>query len=365
MSSYPDLFDLQVKGDVITGAPALLDFFARNLFYSRIGQVDPPFCPQATVRQVYQFVQFIHWTKMAIWKDTNWSARHGAWHAHLIVQVLKHGSFLPSNIDLQTESILSSDDDEYYDTDDEIQFDDIDQDDIDTKVTILLGHNSDLHMLSTVFDMFWEFRSPYYSGVNGSFIPTSPLAGFHAVRYVEEDKIDLSMIYPTVVDIHDEKYDIDSNYFPIDASGTMERTPVLFQRKVPFSSIDGDATHIQSLDSTTLASVDILENHVLNVLDDYGERQIYLARDTWYKGRQKSFVTPPSAESSSVELLVENGPDDNEFALRLSIAVALLFACCTIWLCFDRYNRRKSRNEQEEEELDSLMAATTPLPSLA
>ena len=261
----------------LTGAALFLDRIGAMLFASRAGGiVDPPFAPLATKEQVFQLLQFHHWYRSVRHAGNDYEATSGGIQVQTLIQVLRQGYF-------QQDPSSQGDEEDY-----------------DTTVTIVFGHDGDLDCMATALGATWVLQEPYISGPQGAFLPTPPMSGIHAVRDVTTDRVDLSFVYPVYPN---HMYATGPN-FALDTAGQLQSTPLLFDQAVPFTQVQDTTTSIQSPKDSSKTSLDILEDHVLEILAGYSERSeecYHKAVDYWGAGVETS-----CSQASSLESITNN-----------------------------------------------------------
>lgn len=229
----------------LVGAPALLYRFGRLLFYARAGIASQRFAAGATVRDVYQLLQYVHWFRSVTCVDNNWAGVFGAPWAKMIVVALARGG-------LHRKPLPSSD-----------------------SVTIAIAHETELDALATAFGITWD--PPEYQS-HPEFVPTPPSSGLHVVRDTDTGEIAVSFLYPV---FHTEGLD----NWETDASGPLKSTPVLWQPSATSSSFFSNET------AGVVPSLESLEAHFVSRLSEYeGAKACYDSK----RFSTENAVSPPS-----------------------------------------------------------------------
>lgn len=109
----------------IQGAINIVKLFAQIMFYSRASGVDPPFLPNATSGDVYQFVEWIHWVRSVLRVDNVESATKGVVMTNAILESLENGHY---NVKGSATHYLN---------------------DYDSSVSFFVGHDTDLDNVGT------------------------------------------------------------------------------------------------------------------------------------------------------------------------------------------------------------------------
>eukprot|EP00977_Amphora_coffeiformis_P001745 scaffold337_cov172-Amphora_coffeaeformis.AAC.19 len=145
------------------------------MFYSRAGKIDPPFAHQATAQDVYDLLQWVHYTRSIEDVGTAKAATKGAVLVEAMFRVLQRGFYQQRMAHTHQR---------------------INHDDYDTRITILAGHDGDLDAMATAMGVSWQPDDDVYHSHMGQYLPTPPMSGIHAVRNVETGNIKIEFIFP-------------------------------------------------------------------------------------------------------------------------------------------------------------------------
>jgi len=127
-------------------------------------------------------------------------------------------------------------------------------------VTIILGHDTDLDAIATALGMTWELPPPFLPGYK----PTPPGSGLHFAHDGKE--VEISFVAPTYFASTSTSSSSSSSGnmggLPINSTGILTEFPVTFDsRTIP--------TEIHDNRITVLPSIQILRNHIREVLGTY------------------------------------------------------------------------------------------------
>jgi hypothetical protein len=195
-----------------SGVIEILKLFGQFLFYSRAGGIEPTYLPNiTTVQDVYQFLALVHWSR-SVWSVGNpQAAASGAVHAQIMLHALRYGSVVSTEWKHHSDQQRRTDSSRQQE---DIDHDDYHNDDYDTHVTIVVGHDGNLDDMATALGIQWELQHPYISSSSstskGDYLPTPPLSALHVVRsftmgYKTDDNersvpvdhhIDVSILFP-------------------------------------------------------------------------------------------------------------------------------------------------------------------------
>mmetsp|Transcript_37328 Transcript_37328/g.44543 ORF Transcript_37328/g.44543 Transcript_37328/m.44543 type:complete len:292 (+) Transcript_37328:469-1344(+) len=283
------------------------------MFYSRASGVDPPFLPNATSGELYQFVEWIHWVSSVLRVDNVESATKGVVMTNAILESLENGHY---NVKDSATRYLN---------------------DYDSSVSFFVGHDSDLDNVATALGIRWKLEPPYRSGADniGEYTPTPPGASMHFEYDLESGIVELSYLYP-VFPI-EETTNITSN-LGNGGSIVMKKTPLVFSPL--FNDMSG-AVQISQEGQSTLISPTIstnkrgsliaLRQRLLSTLNKFPE-----ATECYYKATNQSHLLLMSGKKVGPSLFVNNSTINVSF-LPLDLIVMLLLSS---FLALKVYARR-------------------------
>jgi hypothetical protein len=245
---------------ILTGAPSLLSDLGADMFLSRAGAADPVFAPGASQSDVFQLYQFHSWYRSMVIVGNSWEAANGLVQMQAMIQTLRDGFYMKNYTD-----------DEY-----------------DTRVTLVFGHDTDLDRMATALGAQWVLQPPYISGPKGSFVETPPTSGIHAQRNLQTDRVDLSFVYPNYA-MHPSRNA--QSKFELNKSGKLESTPLIFVKGNAgmFQTTD-TSVYIEPSSDSPKSSLDLLEAHVYSVLDDYYDTNCYQEAATYWNAHREVSV---------------------------------------------------------------------------
>lgn len=307
-SQWPDDIPIDITiaddGYHLAGAVNLLKAVGELLLYSRAGGIHPPFAPNATIPQVYRFLQWNHWYRSVVSVGNSHAATNGAFIARILLHVLEHGRYQHDRDDSGVLTPLISKQKH--------------------RVCIIVGHDGDLDAIATALDVQWELQEPYLSGSQGAYLPTPPMSGFHAARNVKNDEIRLSFLYPI--------FSTTRVKWVTNTSGILERTPVLFNPDVDMVYFpDEKWTAIRA--DRGRGSLSILRAHIEQVISRYTG-----AMDCFQSAER--FIVTAEQSSFLSELPAGNSP----FYPFLGGVISTVLLCCVGALlrrcCCQRRNDR-------------------------
>jgi len=243
--------------ETFQGALNILVLMGQMMFYSRAGGIKPPFLPDATVEEVYQVLSWVHYARSVKNVDNAKAALKGAILADSVVRGLENSSAKCENDNCDT---------------------------YDAKVTILVGHDTDLNSVATAFGLRWKLPPPFYQDSSGEHMPTPPGSGIHFALDVGTGVLDMAYIHPIIVEGEGDD-------FHFNRKGIFESTPIIFSKdipKAPMSSLfqEPNSSHLVSLDSK-LSAVDVLSNRAQLSLKRFPE-----ASECYYNLTNTKSATP-------------------------------------------------------------------------
>jgi len=209
-------------------AEPLLKWFAKTIFYARASNV-PFLTNDYSDETVYELLQFLFWFNRVLYVGNPDAACRGAMQAVSLLKVLRDGFLLDSD--------NSNDDDDLQTV---------------TRVTILVGHDTDLHALATALDARWTLNAPYRAGL----LATPPMSGIHVKRkFTNDDDDDDTLSFEFLYPVYSQQTPTNrssTGAWITNTSGILESTKLLFDD-------DRDSPN----------NVDQLKQHFANVLSKY------------------------------------------------------------------------------------------------
>lgn len=193
----------------LAGAINIVKFFAQMLFYSRAGDIDPPFLPTATLDEVYQALEWAHWTRSVLSIDNVDAATQGAVVADAIIQSLQNGQYGG----------------------------DYCADDYDVCATLFVGHDSTIDAVATALGLRWKLRPPYRSGGDGigEYLPTPPWGGAMYFMHEEQSNIvELAYLHP----VYSSKK---TTAWKLNKTGILESVPMALKPPIDSSIFAGSS----------------------------------------------------------------------------------------------------------------------------
>jgi hypothetical protein len=192
----------------LAGAVNIVKIFAQMLFYSRAGDIDPPFLPKATLDDVYQALEWVHWSRSVLSIDNVEAATQGAVVADAILQSLQDGQYGG----------------EYC------------ADDYDVCATLFVGHDSTIDAVATALGLRWKLRPPYRSGRDsiGEYVPTPPGGAMYFMHKEQSDIVELAYLYP----VYSSKK---TSAWKLNKTGSLESVPMALKLPIDSSTSAGSS----------------------------------------------------------------------------------------------------------------------------
>eukprot|EP00934_Nitzschia_sp_Nitz4_P000901 Nitzschia sp. Nitz4//scaffold35_size145790//89712//91430//NITZ4_003036-RA/size145790-processed-gene-0.94-mRNA-1//-1//CDS//3329549142//901//frame0 len=256
----------------VAGPSNILAWFGQIAFYSRAGGVKEPFLPNATIPDVYKLIEWNYWFMSVFFADTTLAAALGSIMARGILDVLHNGHMhVPGSFNTPTIETQCDDGEDY-----------------DAKVTIIVGHDSDLASVSTALGLRWNLDEPYKTtpeNANKHYTFTPPGSAMHFKRDTSTNVVEMSYLYPIFLRENED----------VDMSGDLVETPL---KLVP---IDENSTTIDTSDislstdkkrTVLKEGLAILEAQIQSALDEF-----YYAKECY-----NSFVNTTEASLLTTEL---------------------------------------------------------------
>ena len=300
------------------GAAPFRSTLADILLFSQLSDINPRFAPIATVEQVCQLVVFHSWYRSVEYVGSSDVAVDGGLKVEALLRVLRKGHYLPSKSSFEEE-----------------------QEDYDTRVTIILGHDDDLEPTATALGATWKLKEPFISDPNGDFLSVPPMSGIHAVRDVTTEQVDVALLYPNYF------VSTSTKDFNVDRGGSLLSVPLLFTRELPFSQVGETSTSIQPPPDHQWTGVDILEEHTLQVLAGYHERatECYRQAVDYWVSVDPEVANESSTSSIHFQTTVESKHQSFQSFLLFIMGVLAGWLVLTMWN--RRYNKRQQWRNRE------------------
>jgi hypothetical protein len=300
--------EFQLHGTTLEGSINVVKLFAQMAFYSRAGGIDPPFLPNATVKEVYQLLEWLVWERSVRDVDNVQAAVNGSVMAQAILQVLRTGHY----------NVQGSSDNGQVDGD---------QEKYDASVTIFVGHDGDIDSLATALGLRWKLQPPYRSGEDGlgDYVDTPPGSTMHFEYDLETGEVGLSYLYPVYI----TEAVTSAAGMALNASGILERTPMVFVPRHD-TTMDGDVTIRESDDGKatviSAAGLDILGQRLLSTIEKFPQ-----ASECYYAVVNRSQTLVLSTDTTQYSKLgLANNPSIFFGMLVSSLLVACFLGCCLL-----------------------------------
>lgn len=244
LTNNPELSvnDIQLYRDEDFEGPInVLKLMAQMMFYSRAGGIKPSFLPKATVEDVYNMLAWAHYSRSVISVDNRKIALKGAILADTVIRELQR----------RNQSNNKDSDDAY-----------------DVKVTILVGHDTDIDSLATALGLRWRLSPPFYQDDFGEFVATPPGSAMHFVHDIDSSEVKMSYLYPIMVTGKSKGYHLNR-------TGILESAPMTFRKGIDENFAyklvqDNAASYVSSVENN-LNGVDVLNARAEAVLKRYPE----------------------------------------------------------------------------------------------
>ena len=163
-------------GTELKGSVNLVSALADLAFFSRAGDIDAPFMPNATNDQIYSLLEWSSYKRSLLHVGNAHAAIKGAVMAETIFESLA----------------------------------------LENTVTVLVGHDDDLDDIATVLGLRWKLPPPYYCR-DAEYGPTPPGSALHFS--LDDNLVGMSFLYPVYFDSqHEQK---------VNVTGILEAVPVL------------------------------------------------------------------------------------------------------------------------------------------
>jgi hypothetical protein len=213
----------------LAGPINLVKWFAEMLFFTRAGGVEVPFLWNATLPELYKFVEWIHWERTIVAMENSIAASQGSIMSRAILDALLHGHVNVANPPTRTRTTVDpsstastmpcskNDDDEHVSS---------------TKVTLIVGHDGDLDSVATALGLRWRLGPRYHTSPanqQGEYVPTPPGSAMHFELDLQSKVVEQSFWYPVLV----EHFEPNSTYRRIpkgmrrNSTGILEQVPLV------------------------------------------------------------------------------------------------------------------------------------------
>ena len=205
-------------GKVFLAGPVnLISWMAELAFYSRASGVRLPFLHNLTFSELYQLVEFNHWSRTILSVENSIAARRGVVLGQAILEALRHGHIsIPGRHESPT-----------FCTDDEKS------QEIHAKVTLIVGHDSDIDAVATAFGLRWILPPPFHTSPGnemGEYVPTPPGSALQFETESEGQRVDLWYRFPISVERFDNTTTASmSKGMQMNDSGLLEATPMVIK----------------------------------------------------------------------------------------------------------------------------------------
>ena len=196
-SAFTLMFDERKDRFALQGAVNAIDLFAQMLFYTRASAIS--FLPNATMSQVYELLEWAHWTRTVLDTRNVRAAIEGTVLAHAMLTALQK-----SNND--------------------------NDDDVDHAVTVLVGHDGNIDALATVLGIKWQLPLPY-KHTDITFNPTPPGSAMYFSFNTAHEEMRLAYLYPV----------FDAGSSPR-LSGSLHSAPMQFDPPIMNTTIQDNVT---------------------------------------------------------------------------------------------------------------------------
>ncbi len=259
-----------------------LKLMSQMVFYSRASGLPKPFLPDASLKDVMKFAQWVSWTRSVLEVDNPNKAMKASTMGPAIIHALQTGKH--RILGRQSEKSPSHDGDEVY-----------------ASMVIFVGHDGDLDTIASAFGLGWTLGPPYldreHSQTNTHFesiLSTPPGAGFHFRYSVDDDSLSISYLYPAFFNFSNA----------LNTTGILERTPVYLRSS--FGSGDADASfavetdkvsnvlRIQTKTPASSNALDFLQSRLSKAVSSHLEAD---EMDCYSKTMEELRVLGPSCKS--------------------------------------------------------------------
>lgn len=231
-------FDHELEGVV-----NILKLFGQMMFYSRCGGIEPPFLPNATLKETYFMASWINYIRSILNLENVHSATTGGMLGNLVMRE------------------LGNNDDQHLDYDD--------------KVTIYMAHDGNVDDMATVFGMRWILPPPYHQDI-AEYLPTPSGSGVQFTHHIDSGTAEVSFLYTTFLNPPRNE----SEKFWHNDTGIMDSIPVIFlpnDADAAFSvSNSKSALKISHRKDIKVSGIHLLQLRLLSTFDRYPEaRECY------------------------------------------------------------------------------------------
>jgi hypothetical protein len=247
------------------GIASLVKLFAQMAFYSRAGNLSSPFLPTLSTNEVYDLLQWVHWSRTITQAYTPNQAASGSVMAQVMLRVLERGSLYPT-----------------YDDEDG---------DYAAYVTIVVGHDGNIEDLVTALGASYVAPAPYRTSTTTTtsipYVVTPPVSGIYAYHDLMNRRMDLGFVTPVYSQLGRDDNDWLSN-----ASGILEFVP-LHQRGTNQPLLD-------RLSQGNHHPTEALRQHITQVLEQYtGSMDCFMATEDFL---HKLSMSSPDTEPTSLHV---------------------------------------------------------------
>jgi hypothetical protein len=182
----PSKEEVEVEDGYEQGDVSLVKLFAQMMFYSRVSGIQPPFLPNATLNEVYQLVDWVHWSRSVLHIDNVQSVTEGAVLAHAVLEALETGQYHNGERSAPQLDPLDGGASQ-EDIDD-------DEDDYDIRITIIVGHDGNQNTLASALGVRWQLPAPFQSRLEDAATP--PGSALHFSHDTVTGSLEMSFLYP-------------------------------------------------------------------------------------------------------------------------------------------------------------------------
>jgi hypothetical protein len=349
----------------VGGVAHLIKLYAQMAFYSRAGNVTPPFLPTLTTEEVYTLLQWVYWNRMITSAYTPRQATMGSVMAQVLLHALEHGSLYDTPDRSKSRTRMSH----------AVHHDDPDDttstkkgEEYDTYVIIVTGHDGNLEDLVTALGASYIAPPPYRHPVGGTinrnqndttssgsnraepyyYLATPPMSGIYARQDVHDDRPTITALN-FVTPIYSQQPMEQVWTAALNDTGILEQVPLL-ERGSDNHLFDTVLDNYNDDDD----HLDQLRQHIEQVLQQYtGSLDCFQTTkhfiDTLSHGTRSPFTTTSSRSKNDFSILL------NHKSWR-TIGVLVTFVIMVTALAWFIFSRRR---QDSGEPTASTPAATT------
>lgn len=314
----------------LAGPVNVIKWFAEMAFYSRAGGVSNPFLKNATLIHVLILVEWYDWSRTILNVENSVAATKGSIMARGILDALTYGH-VPYATEYSPACRSGND-----------------RPTTATKVTLIVGHDSNMDAVATSLGLRWRLDRMYQEAPSSSpehkvldeLTPTPPGGAMHFV-VDDKDTVTMDFWYPVFLqNSHAPKV---PTGMQLNTSGILERTPMILQARSDtiqqriHSKLSADKTQMILLESgmeVLYAQLEATLNRFPDAMDCYNA----------FLSRHSSSTIQPQGSCLTKDPSVMGRPSDSLGATIVGMAGGSLVTLLIV-MGWNVYGRRRQQQQ--------------------